>query len=197
MTAILPGFTDPVADAQAAFRAVLDAMSRPGRLVQTGAGLHPPAPLCRAAGAILLTLLDADTPVWLDAAFGPARDWIAFHCGAPAADAPRARFAAGFGLPPLHRFDAGTDEAPETGATLVVQVSRLGAGTPYRLRGPGIPDEGSLLVDGLPERFVQDWAENHEQFPRGIDLLLCAGTSLVALPRSVRVDAMGSRAEAA
>lgn len=197
MTAVLPGFADPVADAQAAFRAVLDAMSQPGRLVQVGGGLHPPAPACPAAGAAMLTLLDAETPVWLDGHYSAARDWIAFHCGAPAADASKARFCAALGMPALDQFDAGTDEAPEASATLIVGVDGLGTGTPYRLRGPGIPDAALLRVAGLPEGFVPAWAANRARFPRGVDLLLCAGTTLAALPRSVRVEAVDAVAEAA
>ena len=78
-----PGFADPVAGAQACFRAVLDAMARPGRVREAGADLTPPAPLAPATAAVLLTLVDHDTPVWLDQAAAAARAWIAFHCGAP------------------------------------------------------------------------------------------------------------------
>lgn len=196
MTAVLPGFADPIADAQAAFRAVLDAMGSPGRLVQAGTGLRPPTPVCPAAGAVMLALLDMDTPLWLDAAFGAARDWIAFHCGAPATEAGSARFAAGLGALPLHGFDAGTDEAPETSATLILQVDQLGRGTPFRLRGPGIRDAAWLEVGGLPGGFVEEWGANHARFPRGVDVLLCAGTTLAALPRSVKVWRAGAGAHA-
>ena len=56
MTMLTAGFADPVLDAQACFRAVLEAMSRPGRIQRTGTALKPPEPLNRAAAAVLLTL---------------------------------------------------------------------------------------------------------------------------------------------
>jgi alpha-D-ribose 1-methylphosphonate 5-triphosphate synthase subunit PhnH len=45
-----------------------------------------------------------------------------------------------------------------------------------------------LLVDGLPADFVAVWQRNHALFPRGVDLILCAGRSVAALPRSVSVS---------
>jgi alpha-D-ribose 1-methylphosphonate 5-triphosphate synthase subunit PhnH len=65
-------------------------MARPGRVHAAGDGLTPPAPLDPATAAVPLTLVDGDTPLWLDAACAPARDWIAFHCGAVASAAGRA-----------------------------------------------------------------------------------------------------------
>lgn len=189
MTPDLPGFADPVADAQTCFRAVLDAMSCPGRVLRAGAGLGAPAPLDRSTGAVLLTLCDAETPLWLDADAGRARDWVAFHCGSPAARRKAASIAVGLAWPGLDGLGTGTDEAPEAGATLILQVSGFGRGTGFWLSGPGLLAPALLQVDGLPAGFSAAWAANHGLFPRGVDLILCAGDSLAALPRTTRVEA--------
>lgn len=189
MSLDLPGFAEPVGAAQATFRAVLDAMARPGRIRAAGAALRPPAPLDRATAALLLTLADADTPLWLTADCDLARDWIAFHCGAPfAADPARAAYAVAIGLPDLASFDAGSDDAPERSATLIVQVRGFDAGQMLHLAGPGLRAPATLSVDGLPPDFPESWARNHGLYPRGIDLILCAGAALVALPRSLAVE---------
>jgi alpha-D-ribose 1-methylphosphonate 5-triphosphate synthase subunit PhnH len=45
-----------------------------------------------------------------------------------------------------------------------------------------------LHAAGLPGDFVARWAANHALFPRGVDLVLCAGERLAALPRSVAIE---------
>lgn len=187
-----PGFAEPALDAQRCFRAMLEAMSRPGRVQRLDAiSLDPPAPLGRAAAAALLTLTDADTPVWLDAAAAPAADWLRFHAGCPLMPDPaEAAFALASGTPPaLSAFSAGTEEEPQDSATLLLQVTALEEGTGrWLLRGPGIETVHRLHVEGLPPDFAAQWAANHTRFPRGVDVLLCAGDSLVALPRSLRLE---------
>lgn len=188
MTRLTPGFADPVLDAQASFRAILEAMSRPGRIQRIDARITPPAPLCSAAGATLLSLADADTPLWLDAGDAVA-EWLRFHCGAPITpDIGAARFVVACGAAPsLEALDIGTDEDPQLGATLVLQVAGLVAGDGWRLTGPGIQHEHRLGVLGAPAGFVAAWARNQAVFPRGVDVLLCAGDSIAALPRSVMI----------
>lgn len=184
-----PGFADPVAAAQACFRAVLDAMSRPGRLRACGGDLRPPAPLGAAASAVLLTLVDAETSLWLDPPASAAADWIAFHCGAKLTSRPsEAAFALAVALPGLDLFAPGTHEAPETATTVIVEVAALGAGRRYRLSGPGLRAPSLLEVDGLPSDFAHDWQARRAGFPLGVDLILCAGASLCALPRGVAVE---------
>jgi alpha-D-ribose 1-methylphosphonate 5-triphosphate synthase subunit PhnH len=187
MSIDLPGFADPVLSAQSTFRAILDAMSRPGTIHMGGQGLTPPAPLMPASAACLLTLVDAETSLWLDDGLAAARDWIGFHCGAPAAPQEAAGFVLALALPDLTALGAGSDDGPQDGATVILQVASLRSGQRHTLSGPGIKVAATLDVAGLPDDFVSTWAENHARFPRGVDLILCAGDELVALPRSVRI----------
>jgi alpha-D-ribose 1-methylphosphonate 5-triphosphate synthase subunit PhnH len=186
-----PGFADPVHDAQAGFRAVLDAMARPGQVGQMPAAFPAASPLDSAATAIALTLCDMDTPVWFDEASAAAAGYLAFHCGAPLAKTPaEARFAFvtdATTLPPLHTFALGTDEYPERSATLVIEVAGLVEGSGAMLRGPGIRDDKRVSVSGLPTRFWTERALLAELFPRGLDVLFVSGIRLVALPRSTHI----------
>ena len=190
MTIALRGFADPVHEAQETFRAVLDAMARPGTLRDAGERLTPPAPLDQATAAVLLALLDNETPLWIDPAAGAALDWIAFHCGATVAEAAHAAFAVALSMPDLASFPAGSHEVPEASATLILQIASLGSGTRYRLFGPGLRGPAVLVADGLPVDFAVRWQRNHALYPCGIDIVLCAGTQLAALPRSVSVEAI-------
>ena len=184
---IHPGFADPVRDSQACFRAVLDAMARPGQVRPVLAPMDPPPALDPATAAVLLTLADADTPLWLDPAATAVRDWVAFHCGSPLAAESAAALALALGPVRLADFGAGTDDAPEHGATVILQVAALGRGTAFRLSGPGLSAPAMLAVDGLPDGFAADWAGNRALFPRGVDMILCAGSQVAALPRTVSV----------
>jgi alpha-D-ribose 1-methylphosphonate 5-triphosphate synthase subunit PhnH len=187
-----PGFADPVEDAQRCFRAILDAMARPGRVVPLPvlpAGF--PAPLGPGAAAVALTLCDSETPVWLDEMVASAGPYLAFHCGAPLTRSPaEARFAFiadTAALPRLDNFGLGTDEYPERSATLVVQVAGLVADSGIVLTGPGIRDKVRLGVAGLPARFWNERGALAELFPRGLDVIFVSGNRLAALSRSTRV----------
>ncbi|WP_207537132.1 phosphonate C-P lyase system protein PhnH [Sabulicella rubraurantiaca] len=183
-----PGFHDLVLDAQSCFRAAMEAMARPGRVQEIPPTEGLPNGLEPAAAALLLTLVDADTPLWTDAG-EEARGWIAFHCGAPLVRPGEAGFALVTGaLPPLSRFRDGSDEAPQDGATVIVQVQDLVPGEGWRLSGPGIETKHRLRVNGLPEGFVASWEARRGTFPRGMDLFLCSGTRLAAMPRTVRIE---------
>jgi alpha-D-ribose 1-methylphosphonate 5-triphosphate synthase subunit PhnH len=182
------GFADPVTDAQRCFRAVLDAMAHPGRIARA-TGVTAPFPLSAAAAAVALTLVDHETPLWLDPDAAAARQWIEFHCGAAVvADPAACGFALALALPDLRRLPAGSHESPETSATVICQVASFDTGKAFRLSGPGLREPFALTVDGLPRDFVSIWRRNHALFPCGIDLILCAGDRLTALPRTVAIE---------
>ena len=187
MSPLHPGFADPVRDSQSVFRAVMNAMARPGRIHRIAAPAQPPAPLARATAAVLLTLIDAETPLWLDPAATAAWPWIAFHCGATPGAIDTAPFAVALGPVEMTDLAPGTDEEPERSTTLILQVAALGHGEQFHLSGPGLDGSETLAIDGLPEDFRAAWDVNGRRFPRGIDVILCAGDTLAALPRTVRV----------
>ena len=189
------GLADPVLDSQRIFRGVLEAMSSPGRVVTLAPAAPPLPPLDSAGLGICLALVDLETPIWLDPA-GRTADVVAhlrFHCGCRIVTAPaQARFAVVVepeAMPALARFDAGSDEYPDRSATVIVQTRMLVAGTGRRLTGPGVASEARLETGGLPAGFWADLRANHERFPRGVDVLLTAGASVAALPRTTRVGA--------
>lgn len=188
-----PGFADPVHDAQAAFRTILDAIAHPGRIREMPASLagHSPAPLGRAGAIVALTLCDIDTPVWLDEALAPAAAYLAFHCGAAIAPAASGAHFAFVGeparLPPLDSFALGSDEYPDRSTTLVIEVAELAGGREVGLAGPGIDGTARLAIAGVPERLWRQRAALEALFPRGLDMLFVAGGHLVALPRSTRI----------
>ena len=80
-----PGLADPVHDSQRFFRGLLTAMAHPGRLVTLEGAPQGPKPLDPATAAAALTLLDYDTPLWIDwiADTPPLRAYLKFHCGCP------------------------------------------------------------------------------------------------------------------
>lgn len=193
MTDLAPGFADPVFDSQRAFRAAMNAMARPGTILRMDAAIDPPPATGTAFAAVALALLDHETPVWLDpelAAMPGVAAWLRFHTGAPVvgepADAAFALIARGDQVPPFERFATGTDAYPDRGATLLVQIEAF-EGPPITLAGPGIDGTREIAARPLPDDFAARLGANRALFPRGVDLILCAGDRLAALPRSVRV----------
>jgi alpha-D-ribose 1-methylphosphonate 5-triphosphate synthase subunit PhnH len=78
---------------------------------------------------------------------------------------------------------------PDRSATVVIQARSFAEGRPVIATGPGIKESQRLTIDGLPSRFWDEWAANHACFPLGVDLLFACGQDVIALPRSIRVEA--------
>jgi alpha-D-ribose 1-methylphosphonate 5-triphosphate synthase subunit PhnH len=186
-------FTDPVLDAQAAFRVVMDCMARPGTIGWIEGGARGPKPLGRAQSAIALTLFDQDTPVYLSPALAKAgvAPWLGFQTGAAATDLKsEARFAlieAGAPFPALASFGRGSQDYPDRSTTVIVELETLEGGEELTLAGPGIRERITISPKGLPGLFPALWAENHALYPRGVDLILTSGRACLCLPRSARI----------
>ena len=192
---LAPGFSNPVLASQAVFRAVMEAMARPGTIAELDVAITSPAPLGVAAAALGLALLDFETPFWLDPTLAAAPDvdgWLKFHTGAPrTADSASAAFALvakPATLPGFDTFDLGSIEYPDRSTTLVLEVETLNDGDTFHLSGPGIKESRSFAAVPLPADFADRMAANRALFPRGVDILLTCGRRLAALPRSVQLS---------
>jgi alpha-D-ribose 1-methylphosphonate 5-triphosphate synthase subunit PhnH len=187
----------PTAVSRQVFRAVLDALARPGqpaRLpVHSGgaAAARPPAALLP-----LLALADLGTGIHvLDHQDAPASwvDALATATSAPAVGLERARLVGALRpitpaeVGALHR---GTALAPEEAALLTVAVTDL-AGGPARwvLSGPGVPGRRAISPSGVPAGFLAARASAVHRYPTGIDVLLVAPDGrLLGLPRSTSIE---------
>lgn len=170
--------------AQPVFRALLDALARPGTVVQLPAtGDVPPALLPS------LALADLDTPV----AILSDEDWsdaVGTATGAPVTGPGRARFVVALRPPEAGEpgaFPIGSTASPESAALVSLAVPDLTGGPQRTLRGPGIPDSRTIAPSGVPP---QVWAARAAtDFPAGFDLLLVDPDGRVlGIPRSTRTE---------
>ncbi len=196
MPALAPAFAEPALASQALFRAVMAATARPGTIHPLASMVASPSPLSAAAAAVALTLLDYETPVWLDPPLAQNREiaqWFKFHTGAPVTENPReASFAfvsEAALLPDFATFAQGSAEYPDRSTTLVVQVDHFGEGDALELSGPGIAGTRTFSAAPLPADFRLRLIANRALFPCGVDLILVSDNAVAALPRSVRVKA--------
>ena len=188
---MLPAFANPVFDSQRTFRELLQAMARPAmpRLLPV---LPPsPAPIAPAAMAILLTLCDATTCVWLQQPSEELVRHVRFHAGLRMTeqthDADFAMMTDPVSMPSLERFAHGDLRYPDRSASLIVQVDSFRTDTGMRFAGPGIRDTQSLAIEGLSQDFWHQRAALAAQLPLGIDLFFVAAQHVVALPRTTRL----------
>lgn len=191
---------DVVHDAQRVFRLLLEAMAKPGTIVDlnfTGTG----NPLHHVAAALAFTLLDTEVAfaVCLDDA-EPLVAWIkrmTLSRMAPIVEADYI-FADGREKAENPLWGRLTDRTslvqPEAVATLFLVVEHIGtepgsSSLAYLLQGPGIKDRRTLYVQGLEPAWLELRSVWNREYPVGIDWVLYtpAGT-MACLPRATKVQ---------
>lgn len=191
-SAVTGGFADPVFGSQSVFRALMNAFAEPGTTTDLGGHVEPPRALAPGVAAILAALSDPDAPAFLETPDEEAGAWLAFQTGAaPVADPGAAAFVAlrarsdpaGWS-----RYALGDQAYPDRAATLLLPVDSLDGGESLALAGPGIETRRLVSPSGLPEGFLDARASNAALFPRGHDLVLVAGSRILALPRTTRIE---------
>ncbi|WP_405594141.1 phosphonate C-P lyase system protein PhnH [Streptomyces sp. NBC_01092] len=188
------------AQAQGVFRAVLDALARPGTVTRFPADVAAEVP---PALLPVLALADLGTGICVLEEDGARRwsDVVSVATNAPAVPLEKARLVAAVRTvtpEEILRLTRGAADAPEDGAVLCLPVTALeGASRVWRLSGPGVPGERDVAPQGLPDGFFEARAEAVGGFPAGVDLLLAAPDGrLMGLPRSTTVTAMTAMTDA-
>ena len=189
-SSLLPGFTDPVHNSQRTFRALSDALARPG-IRQSMPSLTAPSGLTPSCAAACLTLLDLETSVWLQSCISESiRSWLLFHTGCRFTTNPqRADFAIIIDVdsaPALEQFCYGTPEYPEASTSILMQIPSLEGGSEVTLTGPGILDSMAIAPPLAPE-FWQQWQEMTTEYPLGVDVWFFADAQILGLPRTARL----------
>jgi alpha-D-ribose 1-methylphosphonate 5-triphosphate synthase subunit PhnH len=183
---IHPDFWHPLMQ-QRIFRKIMTAFAYPGSVVslvfETRDGQE-------AVGLVLAALLDGETTLadvqWLLSEL----NWERLEVKKTDPDQARFLLAKGSAAPAFTP-SLGTLEEPEGGATIILNVDKLGEGLELDLDGPGIEPPKTLLVKGLNSAWLQareDWVSS---FPLGVDILLVDGNSVAALPRTTHVTVAG------
>ena len=120
--------------------------------------------------------------------------WLGFHTGAPLANTPADAHFAFVATPAemmaLDGFSQGTQDYPDRSTTLILQVSDLASGTPLLLEGPGIETSATIAPAQMPRHFIEQWKQNIQRFPRGVDIILAAAEGIACLPRTTRIKTM-------
>ncbi len=171
----------------------MNAIAWPGVIKKVDTLSVPPEPLTAVTADCLLTLVDFDTPVWLDhrARTDEVSAYLRFHAGCPIVDAPeRAAFAViadPQSMPSLAVFAQGTAEYPDRSATVIVQTGALSSDEGVTFRGPGIASRRVFSAAGISETVWADIERNHQGFPLGVDVIFSGPNCLAACPRSVGI----------
>ena len=188
-----PGLASQTFDSQNVFRRLLSAMASPGEIMELDVTIDPETPLQQASGAILLTLMDFETPFWTDLENrNPAVQWLRFHTGAPYIyTSSQAGFALvtdydGFTTP--DRFNRGTIESPDQSTTLIIHTRGINDRGRIRLTGPGIQKERFINLKGIREDFFARRAEMARDFPLGVDMIFVCDRQFTAIPRTTRLE---------
>lgn len=167
------------------FRAVLDALSRPGRTVELPGDRIGPTP---AVLLPVLALADLGTGV---AVLDDGDDWadvVGAVTSAPVAPLGSARFVTStrpITADEVRTVCRGSALAPEEGALVCLTVPEVD-GDEWRLSGPGIP--GTATVSGVDDLLAAR-AEAVAGYPAGIDLLLVTPDGrMTGIPRTTAIE---------
>ena len=177
---------------QRAFRALLDAMSRPGT-IHTLPEARATDGVWGSALVVMQGLLDHEVTFAVEADDRSVHEQILRRTGARSdvlAGADYVLTDAAHAVEVIEMVSEGYLEEPERSATVVVRVDAIGSGAlRASLSGPGIESVQPLSLDGLDVAALHALIERNVVYPTGIDIVLVDPQGRIAcLPRSTRIE---------
>jgi alpha-D-ribose 1-methylphosphonate 5-triphosphate synthase subunit PhnH len=185
-------YSQEALDSSRRFRIILDAMAKPGHVIELVTAAEAVPPLYATTLSIAQTLFDFQSPLWISPALtaDPVARRLRFSTGVPLVgrktDAAFALVSAAERMPALASFAQGTHEYPDRSTTLIIQVTEF-AGQGVALSGPGIKQPVSFAAAGLTDDFWQQLSDNHQSYPLGVDVIFVSPAALACCPRSTRI----------
>jgi len=187
------GFENRISGPRKTFRAIIEAMAHPGRLVRIKSKLNIPDLLNPASAATCLTFLFDEAPLWADLSWNSsAISWFQFHCGCSIVTEPcmahYALITRPEVMPPLNTFKIGGNKHPESATTLIVQVEQFNNDKGKILSVPGMKTTTHFAPEGIPPKFWEQWQFLAASSPLGMDVFFTCNDILAALPGKTEIN---------
>lgn len=193
MSQIVKGLDSSVHEAQQIFRLLMDAMAKPGLVVEVPSDVQF-GEVSAAVTQLLLTLSDNSTPCFLSQRYLNDDHFVEnfrFHCAAPITQTRElADFAliSGEEATTFCGFAMGEGSYPDKSASIIIEVDSLESGIECLLTGPGIQTSSSANIKGLSDELLMALISGRGTFPQGVDLYLSSGHQIMAIPRTTRIQ---------
>ncbi len=181
-----------------AFRAILDAMARPGQPRLLPCLVEELTPAHATSLSILLSLGDHLTSIYLDSEFKlpEIEKLIRFHTGSRLTDdcasADFALLSAGTAGEHLDQWKLGTLEYPDQSTTLIFQTASFTTGLPVEFAGPGLKAPMVAHIADMSSAFWVARAKANAGFPLGLDMIFASPDQILGCPRSSTVKSKGA-----
>ena len=170
------------------YRQLLNAMSRPGTQNEILHGVPDEYKPTLGFLPLLATLTDSQVSISDPEFLLKESDWKMLQ--ASNTEVKKASFIVATGERAIDEDPKlGSLANPEDSATLIICVSKIGAGDlALQLTGPGVNGTANVQISGLSQSWLERRSDWCASFPLGVDILLCDKDSFIALPRTTRVE---------
>ena len=190
----IPGLKDPVHSSVEIFRLLTNVMSKPGSVEKLPDICGHPENLSQATAAVLLSLADMDTSLYLARELDHpiSRGFLTLHTGVKMLEAAtNADFVLATQETDIAQYQdlpVGDPQYPDQSATLILQVNEIQGSKKISLSGPGIKDKKTIMFPDLTGNFFA-WREmKNSRYPCGIDVIFASSSELMAIPRTTKLE---------